>query len=88
MVQLGPFDQQALGNWTEFPSGAGASGQKARAQMHMGMHYAGDKLSRSYVVKSHVLNVFMQLFKRRQADFALDAHGLNSGSWCLGMACG
>ena len=29
-----PFDQQALGNWTEIPSGAGASGQKARAQMH------------------------------------------------------
>lgn len=82
MVQLEPFDQQALGNWTEIPSGAGASGQKARAQMHMGMHYAGDKLSRSYVVKSHVLKVFMQLFKRRQADFALDAQGLLvRGAW-------
>ena len=73
-----------MGNWTDIPAGGGGEpgATKPRAVMHMGLHYAGDKVSRSFIVKAHVLKVFMSLFRRRQGEFALDEQGLLiRGSW-------
>ena len=84
VVQLEPLDQQAIGNWTEIPIGGGRSEgeRKPQAVVHMGLHYAGEKLFRSYVVKAHVLRVLFTLFRRRQADFATDARSLLvRGAW-------
>ena len=84
VVQLEPLDQQAIGNWTEIPIGGGRSEgeRKPQAVVHMGLHYAGEKLFRSYVVKAHVLRVLFTLFRRRQADFATDARNLLvRGAW-------
>ena len=84
VVQLQPMEMQAVGNWTDIPAwGGGEPGAtKPRAVMHMGLHYAGDKVSRSFIVKAHVLKVFMSLFRRRQGEFALDEQGLLiRGSW-------
>ena len=84
VVQLQPMEMQAVGNWTDIPAGGGGEpgATKPRAVMNMGLHYAGDKVSRSFIVKAHVMKVFMSLFRRRQGEFALDEHGLLiRGSW-------
>ena len=78
------MDQQAIGNWTEIPDGGGREGgsRKLQAVVHMGLHYAGEKLFRSYVVKAHVLRVMLTLFRRRQGDFATDENNmLVRGAW-------
>ena len=84
VFQLQPLDQQAIGNWTEIPDGGGREGgsRKLQAVVHMGLHYAGEKLYRSYVVKAHVLRVMLTLFRRRQGDFATDENNmLVRGAW-------
>ncbi len=78
------MEMQAIGNWIDIPAGGGGEpgATKPRAVMHMGLHYAGQKVARSFVVKAHVIKIFMSLFRRRQGEFALDEQGLLiRGSW-------
>ena len=84
VAQLQPMEMQAVGNWIDIPAGGGGEpgATKPRAVMHMGLHYAGQKVARSFVVKAHALKIFMSLFRRRQGEFALDEQGLLiRGSW-------
>ena len=85
-LSLQPQDLQAIGSWIEVPAGGGPTPtfKPQPAQMSMGLHYAGGKVSRSAQVKQHALDIFMMMLKRQIPHMALTREGLfppYSWSW-------
>ena len=53
ICRLDPQDQQSLGSWVEVPSAGGPTPQrKSRATWSMGVHYAGQKVVHSGLLKA------------------------------------
>ena len=85
-LSLQPQDLQAIGSWIDVPAGGGPTPtfKPQPAQMSMGLHYAGGKVTRSAQVKQHALDIFMMMFKRQMPHMALTREGLfppYSWSW-------
>ena len=81
-----PLSLQAIGNWVEVPAGGGPAPtfKPQKAQLSMGIHYAGGKVARSAEVKIHAINTFMTLLRRQLGQTALTPEGLMppySWSW-------
>ena len=73
-----PLSLQAIGNWVEVPAGGGPAPtfKPQKAQLSMGIHYAGGKVARSAEVKIHAINTFMTLLRRQLGQTALTPDGL------------
>ena len=83
-LQFEPVALQAIGSWFEIPDGGGPAptSRPVRASMPMGLHYAGEKASRSAHVKNAAFELFFKLWRRKQPEVAWNAEGLLSpGAW-------
>ena len=85
ICRLDPQDQQSLGSWVEVPSAGGPTPQrKSRATWSMGVHYAGQKVVHSGLLKAALIKRFLQLWELKQPELALTHEGLlprDSWSW-------
>jgi len=85
ICRLDPQDQQSLGSWVEVPSAGGPTPQrKSRATWSMGVHYAGQKVVHSGLLKAALVKRFLQLWELKQPELALTHEGLlprDSWSW-------
>ena len=85
ICRLDPQDQQSLGSWVEVPSAGGPTPQrKSRATWSMGVHYAGQKVVHSGLLKAALIQRFLQLWELKQPELALTHEGLlprDSWSW-------
>ena len=85
ICRLDPQDQQSLGSWVEVPSAGGPTPQrKSRATWSMGVHYAGQKVVHSALLKEALVKRFLQLWQLKQPELALTHDGLlprDSWSW-------
>ena len=85
-LQFEPVALQAIGSWFEIPDGGGPAptSRPARASMPMGLHYSGEKASRSALVKVAALETFFKLWRRKQPEVAFNEEGLiapHSWTW-------
>ena len=85
ICRLGPNDQQSLGSWVEVPSAGGPTPQrKSRATWSMGVHYAGQKVVHSGLLKVALIKRFLHLWQLKQPELALTHDGLvprDAWSW-------
>jgi hypothetical protein len=84
VMELPDLDLQAVGNWTEIPSGGGRdpAQKKGRHSMPMGVHYAASKVLRSLQVKQRCVDRLMSLFHKKTGELArTDAGLLCRDSW-------
>ena len=83
-LQFEPVAMQAIGSWFEIPDAGGPTptSRPVRASMPMGLHYSGEKASRSAHVKNAAFEMFFKLWRRKQPEVAWNAEGLLSpGAW-------
>lgn len=78
VMELPDLDLQAVGNWTELPSGGGRdpAQKKGRHSMPMGVHYAASKVWRSLQVKQRCVDRIMTLFHKKTGELARTEAGL------------
>lgn len=69
---------QAIGNWTELPEGGHGdpSLKKSKANIPMGLHYAGGKLERSATTKRKCVARFLQMMQKKLTSSSLSEDGL------------
>eukprot|EP00435_Cladocopium_sp_Y103_P052832 s71_g16.t1 len=77
VMELGDLDLQAVGNWTDLPSGGGRdpSARKPRGVMPMGVHYAGSRTLRSLQVKQRCVDRLMALYHHKRQELAMTEDG-------------
>ena len=83
-LQFEPVAMQAIGSWFEIPDAGGPAptSRPVRASMPMGLHYSGEKASRSAHVKNVAFEMFFKLWRRKQPEVSWNEDGLLShGAW-------
>lgn len=77
ICRLRPTDQQSLASWVEVPSAGGPTPQrKSRATWTTGVHYAGQKVVHSGLLKAALVQRFLHLWQQKQPSLALTHDGL------------